>query len=783
MKVFAKQSAKKSADEFEADKAVLAQGKLLEEIKKNVQESKIFLQGFRDSVTETATLNRIESHFVLAGDGVFTNKGSVQTYRNLTATAKILDGLLSIATDHKKALDLRQQRLNGYRTRIDSLLSAPALFKFPVDSVLLTRYLQQISVVAVEVHPVDSALRRSALETQTLLNEANLLVFRLQTSLDEIANYQRQVATNTFKNEIHNIWEPIASYRPFTEIVAQAKAKGWLTLTFYLENNIGKLLVMLLLISGACLYLYSLKSIYRGNDLLANNFEGQLVLRYPPLSAILIVINIFQFIFLSPPFLLGVIFWTISCVCLSIMFHRFITKYWMRVWLSMVFLFLLTAVDNVILQASRPERWAMLILALVGVLVGTLIVFKGKREELREKLIIISIAFMVILEFGSGLANVFGRYNLAKALLISGYLNVVIAILFLWTIRLINEGLFLAFNVYTQQDIKLFFLNFDKVGKRVPPLFYALVVLGWLILFGRNFSGFDYIVGPLRDFLARERTLGDYGFSINSLLLFFIIMAVALVISKIVSFFASDRHLMHDKDEYNNLHGVGSWLLLIRIIILGIGLFLAVAAAGIPIDRIAIVLGALGIGIGFGLQTMVNHLVSGLIIAFEKPVNVGDIVDIDGQAGTMKSVGFRSSVITTFDGADVVMPNGDLLNSHLINWTLAGNHRRISIALGVDCNADLEATREILLQMLNGEPKILKKPAPLLQYEQFTSNSIEVKLFFWVKDYREAAATKTDMIIAISAALKKNNINMPVQRQEIYVNEGHNVQQIQKKDN
>lgn len=107
-------------------------------------------------------------------------------------------------------------------------------------------------------------------------------------------------------------------------------------------------------------------------------------------------------------------------------------------------------------------------------------------------------------------------------------------------------------------------------------------------------------------------------------------------------------------------------MLLVRITIITVGVLLAFVSAGIPMDRFAIILGALSVGIGFGLQTLINNLVSGVIIAFEKPINVGDIVEITGQTGRMKSIGIRSSVVTTWDGADVIIPNGDLLNQHLL---------------------------------------------------------------------------------------------------------------------
>jgi small-conductance mechanosensitive channel len=441
----------------------------------------------------------------------------------------------------------------------------------------------------------------------------------------------------------------------------------------------------------------------------------------------------------------------------------------MQVWVVMVLFFILAALDNLILQASRIERWFILIAAVIGIISGLVILLQKKQQELREKWIIYSISFMVLLETFAVLANIFGRYNSAKTLFIAGYLNVVVDILFLWVVRFINEGLLLAFDVYTVQDKKLFYLNFERVGKKAPLLLYALLIFGWLILMGRNFLAFEYLAKPLGSFFSQDRTIGNYTFSINGLVLFVAIMAVSVLVSKIVSFFASDEHLAVDKDTKQKKRGLGSWILLVRIFILSIGLFLAIAAAGIPMDRITIVLGALGVGIGFGLQTLVNNLVSGLIIAFEKPVNVGDIVDVDGQGGTMKSIGFRSSVISTWDGADVVMPNGDLLNSHLVNWSLAGNRKRVAVVLGIAYDADLEKCRSVIGEVLDAEQRIIKNSGPLVQYEQFGASTIDLKIFFWAKHIREANAIRSDLIVAISEAFKANNISIPFPRQDVHL--------------
>ncbi|RZK26289.1 MAG: mechanosensitive ion channel, partial [Flavobacterium sp.] len=538
---------------------------------------------------------------------------------------------------------------------------------------------------------------------------------------------------------------------------------------FYLIDNIWRLVSLIGLALLSFLYLRSLKLIYKSKDLLTKSYEGQLVIRYPLCSAILLVISLFQFIFISPPFILNVILWLISCVCLTIIFRKFITRYWMIVWLIMVGFFLLASADNLILQASRVERWFMFWVALAGLTSGIIILIQRRQNELKENWIGYSIGFMVFMETASLVMNVIGRYNLSKTLFIGGFLNVVIAILFLWVVRLINEGLLLAFEVYTVQDKKLFYLNFGRVGNRAPTLFYVLLVLGWLILLGHNFPLFEYLSQPLMSFLGKDRTIGDYTFSINGLLLFFAIMSISVLVSKVVSFFASDDHLIGSKDKEAKKLGLGSWILLVRIFILSSGLFLAIAAAGIPMDRITIILGALGVGIGFGLQTLVNNLVSGLIIAFEKPVNVGDIVDVDGQGGTMKSIGFRSSVITTWDGADLVMPNGDLLNSHLRNWTLAGSRKRISIMIGVAYDTDLESCRKIINDILDAEERISKRNPSIVQFEEFGSSSIDLRIYFWTKHMSDSNSTRNDLIIAITKAFKEAKIQIPFPQQDVHL--------------
>ena len=199
-------------------------------------------------------------------------------------------------------------------------------------------------------------------------------------------------------------------------------------------------------------------------------------------------------------------------------------------------------------------------------------------------------------------------------------------------------------------------------------------------------------------------------------------------------------------------------MLLIRIAIISLGIVIAFASAGIPMDRLALVLSALGVGIGFGLQTEINNLVSGLIIAFEKPVNLDDVVEVGGQSGKMKSIGIRSSVISTWQGSDVIIPNGDLLKNNLVNWTLGKSRRRIDFNLSVSKGTDLSLVDQVLNDILDNNDQILKTSHNSIQVINFNERTIDFVVKFWVEHFEIAMEVKSDVLKAIDIKFKEYKI-------------------------
>lgn len=764
IKQFGDSEQRKNVDQYSEDTIATRQDETIALIKKLTLEAQNYVDNGLDTTGLTNELNQIENWYSVTSDGVFTNTGTIQTHRNLETSYKIMRELLIRITERKSSLDNYYNKLVQFRNTIDSLYQQDILYKFSSDSTVLKRYAGRLTIVLQEVTPIHNSLRKTLTSVSELQPTINIMVNKLTSSIAQIEMFQRELSTRTFDRETSSLGGPVRYVRRFDEIVNFSMRKAGLSFIFYVNNAVGKIILLSLLVVVCGILLLYVKRNIQKEDLLDKNDREQSVLKYPFLSALLVVLNVFQFIFIDPPFVFSAVIWILSGLSLTFMLRNVVAKYWMAAWLIMFVLFLFACFDNLILQASRPERWMMVALSVAGIICGTVIMVKGPRRDPREKLLFFFIGFVVVMQIASILSNTYGRYNLAKTSLTAGFFNVVLAILFFWTLQFIYQGLALARRIYGRPDRES--LNLEVVRpNRAPALFYVLLFIGWFVLFARNFYASKFISVPLKNFVLQKRTIGDFSFSIGNVLEFFLILYISTLLSRTVSFLASQK----PGQVSTGRKGIGSWLLVIRITIMTIGVLVAFAAIGIPMDRLTIILSALSVGIGFGLQSLVNNLVSGLIISFEKPVSVGDTVEIGGQSGTVKSVGFRSSIIVTAAGANVVIPNGDLLNQHLINWTHDKTSRGIDIPVGVAYGTNLDQAMKILKELPAKDERILAYPSPTVIIKQFNSSSIDMQLTFWVRNITELLFVKSDIILAIDHAFKQNSIKIPFPQQEVHV--------------
>jgi potassium efflux system protein len=209
-------------------------------------------------------------------------------------------------------------------------------------------------------------------------------------------------------------------------------------------------------------------------------------------------------------------------------------------------------------------------------------------------------------------------------------------------------------------------------------------------------------------------------------------------------------------------------VMMVRIIMITGGFLLAAAAAGMELTNLSIVIGAFSVGIGFGLQSIFNNMVSGLVLAIEKPINVGDTVEVGTLMGTVKSIGLRASKVKSFDGAEMVVPNGMLISDVLINWTLSDAYRRMDIRVGVAYGSDPNQVVDILNDVASEHKEVRKYPEPKTYFLGFGDSSLDFRLLAWV-DVDKRLTIESQLNVAINAKLKEANIEIPFPQRDLHI--------------
>jgi small-conductance mechanosensitive channel len=204
--------------------------------------------------------------------------------------------------------------------------------------------------------------------------------------------------------------------------------------------------------------------------------------------------------------------------------------------------------------------------------------------------------------------------------------------------------------------------------------------------------------------------------------------------------------------------------------IIGIAVIIGLNVAGIPLRSLAIFAGAFGIGLGFGMQNIINNLVSGIIIFFEKPIKIGDVITLDNDiAGKVEKISIRSTVVKTFDRKTVVVPNSKFLESNVINWMHGGDMLlRSKVVVGVAYGSDTELVKECLLKVMDSHPDVEKEPAPVVRFAEFGDSSLNFELYFWAHIFKRWI-TISDLNFAIDKIFRENNIEIPFPQRDLHI--------------
>jgi len=193
---------------------------------------------------------------------------------------------------------------------------------------------------------------------------------------------------------------------------------------------------------------------------------------------------------------------------------------------------------------------------------------------------------------------------------------------------------------------------------------------------------------------------------------------------------------------------------------------------GFDFSNIALVAGALSVGIGFGLQSIFNNFVSGLILLVERPIKIGDYIQVAGQEGTVKKISVRSTEIETIYRQSVIIPNATLITDPVTNWMHLDKICRLDVAVGVDYGTDVELLRSTLLDVAKAHRGVLKSPPPAVHFAGFGDSSLDFELRVFLRDVRERIKSSSDLRFAVLAALREAGISIPFPQRDIHIKDG-----------
>jgi potassium-dependent mechanosensitive channel len=382
------------------------------------------------------------------------------------------------------------------------------------------------------------------------------------------------------------------------------------------------------------------------------------------------------------------------------------------------------------------------------------------------KILFSILVFTFLLLLVSLFSIIAGGVLLAEFLTHSAVEASAIALIFYTLTLVLNSILITALYSHRLQKFSLLIKHKEIIYSRLVWLINLLSGILWFIFTLKIFTIWDNVSSGLGVILTSSATIGSVEFSLGNLIVLIFIIWLTIWISRLI------RIIFEGEDVIRGKLGRGvpaAISLVIRIVVITIGFLIAIAAGGVEMSKLTILLGALGVGIGFGLQNIFNNLVSGIILAFERPINEGDIIEVGTLLGTVKQIGIRASTIHTVDGAEVVVPNGNLISNELINWTLSDQKRRVEVSIGVKYGTDPRKVLDILRDIAIKHDMVLNDPEPLCLFTAHGESSLDFRLLCWIPDADKRFRVASDLNVEVNVALKKAGIEIPFPQRDLHL--------------
>jgi small-conductance mechanosensitive channel len=363
----------------------------------------------------------------------------------------------------------------------------------------------------------------------------------------------------------------------------------------------------------------------------------------------------------------------------------------------------------------------------------------------------VSLILLIAAFVGNCLGNVSLSYLLGTGVLAGAYLG----LLGYTAVRMLEGLVVIALAVRPLTYFAVVRKHRGLLHRRIMRAIECVIFLLWLFLVLRKFQLAGPLLAAANDVFGGTLVFGAFRLTVGQIVACALVIWFSFILSRFLRF-------LLEEDVYDRLklsrglpYAISAVL---HYTILLLGFFIALAALGVDMTKFTILAGAFSVGVGFGLQNVINNFVSGLILLFERPIKVGDVVQVGDAAGSVEKIGIRASVIRTQDGSEVIIPNGQLISNQVTNWTFSDRQRAIVIQISVPRNADQNRVAGLLRQAASETPGVATTPPPQAFVVTMTSTTLSFEVRTWTDRFEDWMSVRGDLWATINRKLAEDNV-------------------------
>lgn len=667
-----------------------------------------------------------------------------------------LSNTILLQNDSLKALTSSQDsKLSGLKFSLDSLSRLTTSIKNNLDSFsnlnqdTLLRFRHQLVSAQEKASSLSKENQNNEMDTLGLGNEAYAIYFKTGGLKGRIDERIRKQENQIIKKKAGYIWTAPVNVTP-NDLYNSLKSEVNNPLNAFnkLKNpEWGGLFLLLLLSAG---YFYWVLR-HRQHSIPTNT-----KVTLPIAQSLLFFLVLIPFFDKELTSLYMEFILLLILLVSFAKFRSYIKIQFKRWWLSLIVIYTVVLLFNYLLVSNaffvRGVAISLNIIALYfGYKTATLL------KRINDYPGIYRILFAVYVIF-NGLAivlNIIGQINVSKVLSITAIGGAAQLVGLIVLGKIITEDFNRQFGGFNKSNH--FLANLDKT-KTLSFIHKTLFIAGsflWLIVFLINLN----ILGSTTDFLSmilnKPHTFGSLSFTLGNVIVCVIIIWIANWFQKNLNVLLSASNT---KKATTQIDDNGTKVTLLRLGVIVLGFLMAVTALGISMTKLTVILGALSVGIGLGMQNIFNNFVSGVILIFEKPFKIGDFITLADKSGRVKKIGIRSSTLLTDQGAEVIIPNGDLLSGRLVNWTHSQSYYQVEFNLKFNASSNLDEVKRVILEEIKENKYSINDSSIEVLYKSVSANDLELTIKCWIINIYKESKFKSGILEKLRSRFTNNEI-------------------------